>query len=448
MSDLSTLDRVRAHAHILHADEHYTQLLRHIGSASLVLLGEATHGTHEFYEARAAISKRLIIEQGFDAIAVEADWPDALRVSRYAQHLSSDVTADQALGGFERFPRWMWRNEAVQDFVYWLRLHNQGIAVAAQRIGFFGLDLYSLHKSIAAVLRYLDQVDPEAAQHARERYSCFDQFAHDPQHYGYATSFGLRTDCEDAVVRQLTAMSAQESTFLLHGGPQAADEFFYAQQNARVAKNAEAYYRSMFRGRDTSWNVRDAHMAETLQALRAHLGGRTGRPARIIVWAHNSHIGDARATEMGRHGQLNLGELVREQYAPGESCLIGFTTHAGTVTAASSWDAAPELKTVNPARPDSIEGLLHATGLGDFLLPLHEPDTEELRAALSAPRLERAIGVVYLPHSERASHYFDADVTQQFDALIHFDQTHAVKPLDHHPSWMHEDLPETYPFGV
>lgn len=448
MSDLSTLDRVRAHAKLLHADDHYTELLRTIGSASLVLLGEATHGTREFYEARAEISKRLIIEQGFDALAVEADWPDALRVSRYAQHLSDDVTADQALGGFERFPRWMWRNAAVQDFIYWLRLHNLGIVAPARRIGFFGLDLYSLHKSIAAVLRYLDHVDADAARHARERYGCFDQFAQDPQHYGYATSFGLRTDCEDAVVQQLMAMSAQEGEFLLHGGPHAADEFFYAQQNARVAKNAEAYYRSMFRGRDTSWNVRDAHMAETLQALRAHLGERSGHPAKIIVWAHNSHIGDARATDMGRHGQLNLGELVREQYASEESCLVGFTTHAGTVTAASRWDAAPELKTVNPARPDSIEALLHATGLGDFMLPLCERDGADLRAALAAPRLERAIGVLYLPQSERTSHYFDADVTQQFDVLLHFDQTHAVKPLDHHPAWVQADLPETYPFGV
>jgi erythromycin esterase-like protein len=448
MSDLSTLDLVRAHAQILHADEHYTEVLRHIGAASLVLLGEATHGTREFYQARAEISKRLITEQGFDAIAVEADWPDALRVSRYVQHVSHEKTADEALGGFERFPRWMWRNTEVLDFIYWLRLHNLGIASPAQRIGFFGLDIYSLHKSIAAVLRYLDALDPDAARHARERYGCFDHLAEHPQRYAHATMLGLRPDCEEAVVRQLTALHAQASEFLLHGGPHAADELFYAQQNARVAKNAEAYYRAMFRGRDTSWNVRDAHMAETLQALRAHLSERTGHPAKIIVWAHNSHIGDARATEMGQHGQLNLGQLVREHYAANEVSLIGFTTYGGTVTAAPNWDAAPELKAVNPARADSIEGLLHETGLGNFFLPLRNTHHDEFPAVLSAPYKERAIGVVYLPHSETVSHYFEADVTQQFDALIHFDQTHAVKPLDPSPAWVHDEVPDTYPFGV
>ncbi|MES2536120.1 MAG: erythromycin esterase family protein [Pseudomonadota bacterium] len=446
MADQFTLDALREDAQLIRPDDTFDHVLQQVNDASIVLLGEATHGTREFYRMRAEISKRLIEEKGFDAIAVEADWPDALRVSRFVQWSGHDQTADEALSGFQRFPQWMWRNTEIVELVYWMRMHNQNIDQTAWRAGFFGLDLYSLRKSMDAVTRYLDRVDPQAAQRARERYSCFDQISDDPQHYGYATTYGMQENCEDEVVRQLSDLVSQSSQYLSDDEKSASDELFYAQQNARVAKNAETYYRSMFRSRDESWNVRDTHMAETLDALREHIGRHKGSRAKIIVWAHNSHIGDARATEMGQHGQLNLGQLVRERHAPEETCLIGFTTHAGTVTAASDWDAPAELKNVVPARQDSYEGLFHDSGLGDFMLPIRTG--ESTSAALTSRRLERAIGVIYLPQTERASHYFHADMANQFDVVIHVDRTSAVKPLDPSPHWTHAEIPETYPSGL
>jgi erythromycin esterase-like protein len=446
MPDQSTIEALRNEAQVIQPDENFERLLEHIGDASVVLLGEASHGTQQFYRMRAEISKRLIVEKGFDAIAVEADWPDALRVSRYVQLASRDQTADEALSGFQRFPQWMWRNTEIVDLVYWLHLHNSQIPKPESRIGFFGLDLYSLRKSMDAVIRYLDKADPEAAKRARERYSCFDHLAEDPQHYGYAATFGMKKDCEDEVVRQLVELTSEAAKHLSQGGGTVPDELFYAQQNARVAKNAETYYRSMFQSRDESWNVRDTHMAETLDALREHIGRRKGSPAKIAVWAHNSHLGDARATEMGDHGQLNLGQLVRERYAAEETFLLGFTTHTGTVTAASDWGAAAELKNIVPSRPDSFEHLFHDTGLDNFLLPIRGRDS--VLTALAGRRLERAIGVIYRPDTERISHYFHAELTRQFDAVIHLDQTAAVKPLEYSGLWVPEEVPETYPFGV
>ncbi|MDB5840135.1 MAG: erythromycin esterase family protein [Herminiimonas sp.] len=446
MSDATTIEALREDAHPFILNQHCEQLLKEIGDASIVLLGEATHGTQEFYRARAEISQRLITEKGFDAIAVEADWPDALRVSRYIQHASKDLTSADALAGFERFPQWMWRNTEVVALVDWLREHNEKIVRPQWKVGFFGLDLYSLRSSMDAVIRYLEKVDPEAARRARARYGCFDHLAEDPQHYGYAATFGMKKDCEEEVIRQLVALTSDTAGYLKHEGRDALDELFYAQQNARVAKSAEAYYRSMFRGRDESWNLRDTHMADTLDALRRHITDRKGSRAKLVVWAHNSHIGDARATEMGAHGQLNLGQLVRERYDPDESYLVGFTTHDGTVTAASEWDAPPELKKVNPSRQDSFERLFHDTGLGDFMLPIRGRIT--VPDPLSEQKLERAIGVIYLPDSERVSHYFHADMSRQFDAVIHIDRTTAVRPLDHSVHWKHEEVPETYPFGL
>ncbi|MDB5798236.1 MAG: erythromycin esterase family protein [Paucimonas sp.] len=445
MATQTAIDVLRSEAHLMEPGETYERLLDEIGDASIVLLGEATHGTREFYRIRAEISRRLIAEKGFDAIAVEADWPDALRVSRFVQHASSDQTADEALSGFQRFPQWMWRNHEVVELVYWLRMHNAQVAKPESRVGFFGLDLYSLRKSMDAVVRYLEKVDPGAAQRARERYSCFDHLAEEPQHYGYAASYGMRKPCEEEVVQQLVEMTAEAARHVSMESGTVPDELFYAQQNARVARNSETYYRAMFASRDESWNIRDTHMMETLAALREHLGQRKGSPARIAVWAHNSHLGDARATEMGQHGQLNLGQLVRERF-PDQCFLLGFTTHTGTVTAANDWDAPAELKKVVPSRPDSVERLFHDTGLGNFLLPIRGRDS--IVAALAEPRLERAIGVIYRPDTERVSHYFNTDLARQFDAVIHIDRSRAVKPLECSALWVSEEAPETYPFGV
>lgn len=420
-------------------------LLALIGDAPLVLLGEASHGTHEFYEARAEITRRLITEKGFDAVAVEADWPDSLRASRYAQGASDDADANAALGGFERFPRWMWRNSEVLEFIEWLRRENAA-RLPDERVGFFGLDLYSLRASMDAVVRYLATVDPEAARRARARYSCFDHIAEDPQRYGYATTFGLVEHCEREVLRQLAELTGDPARYMHDDGIAAADELFYAQQNARVAANAEAYYRSMFAGRHESWNRRDSHMAETLGTLLDHLAVRHERSARIAVWAHNSHLGDARRTEMGEAGELNLGQLVRERFGADNARLIGFTTHAGTVTAASDWDSPAELKRVRDSHPESFERVFHETGIERFLLvPDHVPALRRER------RLERAIGVIYLPESERVSHYFYADIAKQFDAVIHFDRTRALTPLDPSMLWKHSESPEqmeTYPSGM
>ncbi|HJV51126.1 MAG TPA: erythromycin esterase family protein [Noviherbaspirillum sp.] len=459
MSDHSIHEALRHEVHAIGRDQDVNIIIDRIGDASIVLLGEATHGTREFYRARAEISKRLIAEKGFDAIAVEADWPDALRVSRFVQGSSRyhaklpaampDMLADEALGNFQRFPQWMWRNTDIVALVDWLRSHNQQIEQPERRAGFYGLDLYSLRSSMDAVIRYLSQVDPEAARRARTRYGCFDHLAEDPQRYGYAATFGMKQDCEDEVVRQLIELQSDTQRQLesrLDGLPQSEiDELFYAQQNARVAQNAEAYYRSMFRGRDESWNLRDTHMADTLQALREHLGRRKGGNAKIIVWAHNSHIGDASATEMGERGQLNLGQLVRER-ADDDCFLLGFTTHAGTVTAASDWDAPAELKTVRPSAADSYERVFHNVHVPGFFLPIR--GAQRVQELLSERRTERAIGVLYLPETERVSHYFHANMARQFDAIVHFDETHALQPLDISPHWTYEEVPETYPYGV
>ncbi|WP_420474260.1 erythromycin esterase family protein [Noviherbaspirillum sp. ST9] len=448
MSTRPIISALRQDAQVLDADGSIDRIVRHIGDASIVLLGEATHGTHEFYRIRAEIIKRLISEKGFDAIAVEADWPDALRASRFIQAspTATETTADSALGGFERFPQWMWRNTDIVELLSWLRMHNMQCADEQDKVGFFGLDLYSLRGSMDAVVRYLSQVDAEAARRARSRYACFDHLADDPQRYGYAASFGMRKDCEDEVIRQLVEMTTDAQRLIEASDHGSEDELFFAQQNARVAQNAEAYYRAMFQGRNESWNLRDRHMAETLEALRGHIIEKKGRRPKLVVWAHNSHLGDARATEMGEHGQLNLGQLVREHYGEKESFLLGFTTHTGTVTAASDWDAPAETKTVRPSHPDSYERIFHDAELARFIVPLR--DNPRLHDLFVEQRLERAIGVVYLPESERVSHYFHASLSRQFDAVIHIDETRAVRPLeravDHHDG----EVPETYPSGM
>lgn len=452
MAASSPLDCIRREAIVLTGDASgFDAIVRQIGDARIVLLGEATHGTHEFYAYRAEISKRLICEKGFDAIAVEADWPDALCVSRTVQHLEDGLTgktgnpAAHALRGFERFPRWMWRNTDVLAFVEWLHAYNATVGSQDASVGFFGLDLYSLRSSMDSVVRYLDKTAPELANEARRRYGCFDHLADDPQSYGYAVMSGRRESCEQETVRQLVAMVSEAGKMLKTDGHRSTDELFYAQQNARVVRDAERYYRTMFRGRDESWNIRDTHMADTLEALCEHIARRKGRPARVVVWAHNSHLGDARATEASERGELNLGQLTRERFGVADTFLLGFTTHAGTVAAASDWDSPPQLKKVRPSRSDSVERLFHDTGFGDILLPMRS--RPKLASALTEPLLERAIGVIYRPETERYSHYFHVRLAEQFDAVVHLDETRAVEPLDLPAVWRHEELPETFPSG-
>jgi len=419
----------------------YEPLLDLVGDRPLALLGEASHGTHEFYRERAEISKRLIVEKGFNAIAVEADWPDAYRVNRYVRG-EIGGSAAQALAGFRRFPAWMWRNHDVLDFVTWLRNHNDGLP-ERERVGFYGLDLYSLYASIDAILEYLDRTDPQAAQRARYRYGCLEHFGEDPQSYGYAASYDVSSSCEQEVVKQLIELQQIGARMLGKDGQKAADALFYIEQNARLVKNAEEYYRSMFRGRVSSWNLRDRHMADTLDRLVEHLAQRAGSPARVVVWEHNSHLGDARATEMGWQGELNVGQLAREKYGD-DAVLVGFTTHAGTVAAASAWDGPVELKRVREAIPGSVEQLFHETQVPRFLLVLRG---EEALEPLREPRLERAIGVIYAPAYDRSSHYFRARLYDQFDAVLHFDETSAVQPLERslQPS---REAPETFPSGL
>ncbi|HSE98893.1 MAG TPA: erythromycin esterase family protein, partial [Blastocatellia bacterium] len=393
---------------------------------------------------RAQITKRLIEEKGFTAVAVEADWPDAYRVNRFVRGEGPDVEAVDALAGFKRFPAWMWRNADVLDFVGWLRSYNDGLPPAAKKVGFYGLDLYSLHASIEAVLNYLDKVDPEGAGRARHRYGCFEHFGGDPEHYGYATGIELTSSCEREVVSQLIELQRRAAEYAKRDGRIAEDDYFYAEQNARLVKNAEEYYRTMFRGRISSWNLRDRHMAETLHALLAHFEAQ-GQQAKIVLWAHNSHLGDARATDMARAGELNVGQIARERYG-GEAVLVGFSTYEGTVTAASNWGGPAERKLVRPALPGSYEALFHLTGLPRFLLGLS--DGGGATAGLRDPLLERAIGVIYKPESERLSHYFHASLPDQFDAVLHFDRTRAVEPLERTAEWEAGEVPETFPSGI
>ena len=421
----------------------YDPLLNLVGDAHFVLLGEASHGTEEFYRARAHITQRLITELGFTAVAVEADWPDAYRVNRYVRRVGTDTHSDAALAGFQRFPTWMWRNTEVLRFVEWLRAYNVTLPAGRPQVGFYGLDLYSLYSSMAAVLRYLEAIDPEAARRARYRYNCFEHFGEDTQAYGHAASFNLTQSCEDAVVQQLQELQHHAATYSQRDGQVAADEFFYAEQNARLVKDAEAYYRTMFRGRVSSWNLRDQHMVDTLEALVAHLQ-RQGGPPKVVVWAHNSHLGDARATELGQKGEWNVGQLVRERQGQ-DVVLVGFLTYHGSVMAATDWGGPAEQKRVRPALPDSYEALFHAVGVPNFLLPLRgRGDAVE---ALDPARLERAIGVIYRPETERMSHYFLARLPEQFDAVLHFDETHAVAPLERIAPRDTAEAPETYPSG-
>jgi erythromycin esterase-like protein len=436
--DQKVLEAIRQSAQRLTGESgDFDSLLQRVGEARFVLIGEASHGTHEFYRLRAQITKRLIAERGFSAVAVEADWPDAYRINQFVRARNDDQDAVDALAGFQRFPAWMWRNADVLDFVGWLRNYNE--RHPSKQAGFYGLDLYSLHASMRAVVDFLDKVDPAAARRARYRYACFEHFGEDTQAYGYAAGSGLSESCENEAISQWIEMRRRAADLSRRDGRVFPDEFFFAEQNARLVKNAEEYYRAMFRDRISSWNLRDTHMAETLDALVQHLGAKD---AKVVVWAHNSHLGDARATELGQQGELNLGQMVRQRYGK-ETLLVGFSTYTGTVTAASEWDGPAERKHVRPALAGSYESLFHQCGIPNFALLLDEG--QRATTLLRPPRLERAIGVIYLPQSERLSHYFHAQLPDQFDAILHFDETRAVEPLECAPGWERGEVPETFP---
>jgi erythromycin esterase-like protein len=425
------------------SDSDYDALLDLVGDRSFVLIGEASHGTHEFYRERARITRRLIEEQGFTAVAAEADWPDAYRVNRYVMGMSLDGDADAALADFRRFPAWMWRNRDVLGFVQWMRARNDAQRSPATKVRFYGLDLYSLQASIEAVIRYLDAIDPAEARRARARYACFDHVGGEGQAYGFALAHRGAVPCENEVVAQLVALRHHADAYLRRDGWIAEDELFFAEQNALVVRDAEEYYQQMYRAGTSSWNLRDRHMAATLDALAEHLDRQLGQ-AKIVVWEHNSHVGDARATEMGARGELNVGQLVRERHRD-DCLLVGFSSYDGRVTAASNWGDAPQRKVVRPALPGSSEELLHSVGLDRFWLPTGGPAAAP---ALHEPRLQRAIGVIYRPETERQSHYFHARLADQFDAVVHLDHTRALEPLERNARWDRGEPPETYPSGL
>ena len=402
------------------------QLIEACADCETVLLGEASHGSREFYRQRMTISKALIEQHGFDAVAIEADWPDAWRLNRYVQSRSDD-DANSAFADFQRFPEWMWCNHEVLALIQWLARWN-GTRNADRKVGLYGLDLYSLYSSARAVIEYLQSVDPHRADEARQRYACLSDSG-DPQHYGYQAAFDIRPDCAREVIDQLLELRQHRQEYLKSEGGQDADAHFFAERNARVVRNAERYYRAMFDRSTNTWNLRDRHMADTLFAIQRHLR-RQNRRGRVVVWAHNSHLGDARATAMGVRGELNLGQLVREKRGPDSVRIVGFTTHAGEVSAASDWGDPVQRKRVRPSLAGSWERHLHDTGLQRFAIP-----TADVSSWNGLRRLQRMIGVIYRPETERQSHYSLCRMQQQFDWVVHTDITSAVAPLAASESW-------------
>ena len=413
-------------------DPAFARLFSRLGDKRVVALGEATHGTSEFYRARAAITRHLIEEHGFTIVAVEADWPDAARIDDYVRHCARAPTLRHA---FQRFPTWMWRNAETDDFIRWLRQHNAA-RPESERVEFRGLDVYSLSASIEAVLEYLDTHNPDGAQDARRRYGCLHPWQDEPERYGQAVMLGRKASCEEAVVEQLQALLEQRLDALRRDG----EAFFDAAQNARIVRAAEQYYRTMYYGSAESWNLRDRHMFDTLQRLLE----TRGPDAKAVIWAHNSHIGNAAATAMSWQGEFNIGELCRAAY--GQTCaLVGFGTDRGTVAAADDWGEPMRVMSVRPARTDSYEAAFREAGVPASLTDWRQPGTSAVRQALSQTRLGRAIGVIYRPETELASHYYDTVLSDQFDAFVWFEETHAVTPL---PAHRPHGVPDTYPFGV
>jgi erythromycin esterase-like protein len=407
-------------------------------------MGESTHGTHQFYNQRFELSKRLIQECGFRAILVEGDWPDSYRVNRYIRGLGDDLDAEEALGSFKRFPTWMWRNADVLELVSWLQDHNLEKA-GQEQVGFYGLDLYSMYASIEAVINYLEQVDPAAAKEARERYSCFDIHGGESQRYGRSVALGVSEACRHEAVSQLVQMRQNLSRFTGEWEFRDMEEWLGATENARAVVDAEEYYRTMFSDPTGSWNLRERHMADTADFLLSHLDDYQS-PARVIIWAHNSHVGDSRATDMGTRGDYTLGRYMRERHGHQKTTLIGWSTHGGTVTAARDWDMPALNRQVRPALEDSMEEMMHQTGLDRFLLMCG--NEHPAYQYLQKPMLQRAIGVVYRPETELQSHYLHAVPGRQFDALVWNDHTRAVEPLEREGEWALGEPAETYPSAL
>jgi erythromycin esterase-like protein len=426
------VDQVKSRYLPLELEDDLNPLLERIGDARYVLLGEASHGTSEYYTWRAEISRRLIREKGFSFIAVEGDWPDCYRVNRYVKgYRDAGAGAREVLHAFERWPTWMWANEEIVELAEWLRDHNHGRA-ADQRVGFYGLDVYSLWDSLYEVMGFLKRVDPSALAAAREAYRCFEPYGEDVQEYARATRF-VPESCQDEAVALLREIRRKMPTY--HDGGR--EETFQAEQNALVVKNAEEYYRAMVRGGPDSWNIRDRHMNETLERLmRLH-----GPAAKAIVWEHNTHIGDARHTDMADDGMVNIGQLVREAHAPADVVLVGFGSYRGSVIAGKEWDAPMERMDVPPGREGSWERVLHEAGAGDKLFVFADPTREMLRV-----RGHRAIGVVYHPEYEHFGNYVPTVLPRRYDAFLFLDETRALHPL-HMPADLRK-VPETYPSGV
>src|SRR4051812_15115940 len=435
---MSALSRsLRAAALPLQKAPDLDPLMDRIGDARFVLLGEATHGTSDFYVWRAELTKRLIVEKGFSISGVEGDWPDCYRVNRYAKgRFGSGESAESVLHSFDRWPTWMWANREVCRFIEWLREHNAQRAETG-KTGFYGLDVYSLWDSMREVIAYLNRVDPSGVPDARRPYNCFEPYAEDEQEYARATAL-VPTSCEDEAVAVLSALRAKARSYREDG----KEGFFDAEQNALVARNAERYYRAMVRGGSQSWNVRDHHMAETLNRLCAY----DGRRCKAVVWEHNTHVGDARYTDMARHGMVNVGELVRREHADDGVVIVGFGTHRGTVIAGHEWGAPMERMRVPAARPKSFEAEMEASGAGDSLIIFEGGDDGGIRG-LAEPIAHRAIGVVYDPDQERWGNYVPTLMAGRYDAFIYIEESRALDPL-HMPVKVEGLVPETYPSGM
>ena len=415
-------------------DVNLDNLMGRIGDSRVVLLGEASHGTAEFYEMRARITRELIEKKGFTIVAVEADWPDAAHIDHYIHGTEPDPLLESK--PFSRFPTWMWANHSVLEFSHWLKAHNEKVNSADNQLGFYGLDLYSLFSSIEAVLGYLEKVDPKTAEVARVRYGCLMPWANDPGMYSQVTITNQYRGCEEDVIAALQDLLHKRMEYSMADG----EQFFNAEQNARLVANAERYYRTMYYAENNSWNQRDQHMFETLHSILEFRGPQS----KAVIWEHNSHIGDARATQMSARGELNIGQLAREAYGD-KAYNIGFGTDHGTVAAASEWGGPMETKQVQPSHIDSYERICHEVASDNFLLPLRQPLKEITRKKLLAERLERAIGVIYRPETELQSHYFYACLPNQFDEYIWFDETRAVDPLTRETM---QGMPDTFPFGL
>jgi erythromycin esterase-like protein len=420
----------------------YETIINYINNAKLVLIGESTHGTNEFYKIRTEITRELIKNKGVRAIAIEGDWPDTYRINRYIKGDTTIKSPLDSLKGFKRFPTWMWRNKITLEFIEWLYEYNKKQTIS-DKIGFYGLDIYSLHTSIEIVVQYLEKADPDAANRVKDRYSCFDNVKDELPNYGLFCNLGIIESCEEKVIEQLKDLN-KNSDIYLNENKLTDEEMFNLQQNALTVKNAEDYYRSMFSTR-SSWNIRDIHMFITLENIYKHLT-KYNRNIKIVVWAHNSHIGDARATEMGMEkSELNLGQLVRQKYND-KAFLLGFLTDSGYVTAASNWDEIAERKIIRPSIPGSYEYYFHNIEPTNYFINLHNQGS--LSSFIPNELLERAIGVIYRPKTERVSHYFYANLLKQFDALIYLDKTSALEPLETTAIWHKGEVDETFPTGL